>query len=86
MSEIRLYASHPDFERFNSMQRMLLIATNPQLFFGFEVDVPELERLATVAKIKENIEKEMDEYEFLPPNIAEVVNELERKMKEVDDE
>ena len=90
MTEIRLYASHPDHKRFDLLQRDLVIAMNPQMFFSIYKDapeeVPEAERLATVELIKDNIEKEMDEYEFLPPNIAEVVNELERKMKEVDDE
>jgi len=86
MSEIRLYASHPDFGKFDTLQRDLVIATNPQLFFDIEVDIPEDERLATVELIKGIIEVEMNEYQFLPSNIAEVVNELERKMKEADDE
>ena len=85
MKEIHLYASHPDFGRFDTLQRDLLIATNPQLFF-IGVDIPEDERLATVELIKGIIEVEMNDYQFLPPNLAEVVNELERKMKEVDDE
>ena len=82
MAEVRLYASHPDFQKFDSMQRLLLIATNPQMYFGFEVDVPEVERIATVELIKEGIEKEMDEYEFLPPGIAEIINKLEDKIQE----
>ena len=86
MSEIRLYASHPDFGTFDTLQRDLVIATNPQLFFDIEVDIPEDERLATVELIKGIIEVEMNDYQFLPSNIAEVVNELERKMKEADDE
>ena len=86
MSEIRLYASHPDHKRFDTLQRDLVIATNPQMFFDIEVDIPEDERLATVELIKGIIEVEMNDYQFLPSNIAEVVNELERKMKEADDE
>ena len=77
MSEVRLYASHPDFRKFDFMQRLLLMATNPQMYFSLEVDVPEAERLATVELIKEDIEKAMDEYEFLPPGIAEIINKLE---------
>ena len=82
MTEVRLYASHPDFQKFDSMQRMLLIATNPQLFFDIEVDVPEAEWLATVEMIKEDIGKAIDDYEYLPPAIAEVINMLEDKMQE----
>ena len=77
MSEVRLCASHPDFRKFDFMQRLLLMATNPQMYYGFEVDVAEPERLATVELIKEDIEKAMDEYEFLPPGIAEIINKLE---------
>lgn len=77
MSEVRLYVSHPDFVKFDFMQRLLLMAINPQMFFGFEVDVAEPERLATVELIKEDIKKAMDEYVFLPPNIAEHINKLE---------
>ena len=83
---VRLLASHPDFKKFDFMQNMLLVATNPQMFFDIEVDIPEDERLATVELIKGIIEVEMNDYQFLPSNIAEVVNELERKMKEADDE
>jgi len=80
MSEVRLCASHPDYKKFVFMQHLLLMAINPQMFFGFEVDVPESERLATVEKIKENIEKEIDNYQFLPPSIAKIINNLEEDM------
>lgn len=75
MSEVRLYASHPDFKKFDILQRLLLRATNPQMFFNFEVDVPEAERCATVELIKEDIGMAMDG--FLPPGIAEHINKLE---------
>lgn len=75
MSEVRLYVSHPDFVKFDFMQHLLVMATNPQMFFGFEVDVAEPERLATVELIKEDIEKVMDG--FLPHSIAEHINKLE---------
>ena len=80
MTEVRLYASHPDFGKFDRLQNLLQIATNPQMFF-IEVDVPEDERLAIVETIKSHIGKEMDDYQFLPPNLAEVVNRLEEEMK-----
>ena len=86
MSEVRLYASHPDYKKFDFMQRLLLMATNPQMFFGFEVDVAEPERLATVELIKEDIEKAMDDYQFLPPGIAEHINKLEDGLIEEDEE
>ena len=78
MSEVRLYASHPDFKKIDTLQRLLLRATNPQMFFSFEVDVPEVERLATVEMIKTDIEKEIGR--FLPACIAEYMNELEEEM------
>ena len=81
MKKIHLYASHPDYKKFDFMQRLLLMATNPQMFFDIEVDVPEAERLATIELIKEDIEKIMDDYQFLPANLAEVINKLEDKMK-----
>jgi len=81
MKKVHLYASHPDFQKFDLMQRMLLIATNPQMFFGFEVDVAEPERLAIIEIIKGEIEKEINEYVFLPANLAEIMNELEEKIQ-----
>jgi len=103
MKKIHLYASHPDYKKFDLMQNMLLIATNPQMFFWIDPDVseledelqennpeylatveltknagiPEPERLATVELIKGAIREEMDEYVFLPANLAEIMNELE---------
>jgi heme oxygenase len=59
------------------MQLILCIATNPQMFFDVELDVPEPERLATVELIKEDIARFMDAYQYLPANIAETVNKLE---------
>ena len=43
MKKIHLYASHPDYKKFDLMQNMLLIATNPQMFFWIDPDVSELE-------------------------------------------
>ena len=80
MSEVRLCASHSDYEKFAFMQRLLIIATNPQLFFDVKVDVAEPERLAIVEKIKNDIGKEIDDYQFLPSNIAEYINKLEKEM------
>lgn len=81
MNEVRLYVSHPDYEKFAFMQRLLLIATNPQMFFGFEVDVPDAERLATIELIKEDIGNTIDNHEFLPSNIASYINGLEEKIQ-----
>jgi len=81
MKKIHLYASHPDYKKFDFMQRLLLMAINPQMFYGFDVNVAEPERLATVELIKEDIEKVMEDYQFLPANLAEVINKLEDKMK-----
>ena len=80
MSEVRLYASHPDFQKFDFMQSMLLIATNPQMFYGFEV-VLEPERLAMVEDIKNAIGEELDGYEPLPAHLADYVNVLEEELR-----
>ena len=82
MSEVRLYASHPDYKKFEIMQRELIMATNPQLFFDIELDVPEPERLATVELIKEDIGKVMDDYQFLPQSVAEYMNKLEEEIRD----
>jgi len=80
MTEVRLYASHPDYKRFAFMQHLLVMATNPQMWFDIEVDVPEPERLATVELIKEDIERAMNGYQFLDADMAEIVNKLEEEM------
>jgi len=79
MSEVRLYASHPDYNKFDFMQRLLLMAINPQMFFGFTMDVADPERIATIELIKEDIGNAIDGYQYLPPNIAKVINKLEEK-------
>jgi len=83
MNIVHLKASHPDYKKFEFMQLLLCMATNPHMFFGFELDVPESERLATVELIKEDIGRVLDDYQYLPANIAEVVNNLEEE--DIDD-
>ena len=80
MSGVHLFASHPDFKKFDFMQRLLLMAINPQMYFGFEVDIPEAERLATVELIREDMGRVMDDYQFLPHSIAEHINKLEDRI------
>lgn len=77
MSEVRLCASHPDYQKFAFMQYLLNLVVNPQLFFDIEVDVPEAERLAMVELIKKDMGEMMDDYQFLPAHIAEIINRLE---------
>ena len=54
----RLTRSHPDWERLNQASNDLAIAINPQVFFwafdenGRPTVVDELERIATIEKIK----------------------------------
>ena len=78
MSKVHLYASHPDWKKFDFMQNLLLMATNPHIFWDIEVDVPEPERRATVELIKEDIEKAMDNYQYLFADIAEFINKLDQ--------
>ena len=77
MTIIHLYASHPDYQKFDFMQRLLVMAINPHMFFDIELDVPEAERLASVELIKADMGRYMDDYQYLPANIAEVVNKME---------
>jgi hypothetical protein len=57
----RLTKSHPDWERLNQAANDLAIAINPHMFFwGFDENgqstiIDELERIATVEKVKDVI-------------------------------
>lgn len=57
--ERRITKSHPDWERLDRASNDLAIAINPQVFFwGFDENglptvIDELERIATVEKIKD---------------------------------
>lgn len=57
--ERRITKSHPDWEKINKAANDLAIATNPQVFFwgydesGQPTVIDELERIATVEKVKE---------------------------------
>ena len=57
--ERRITRSHPDWERINKTANDLAIAINPQVFFwGFDENghptiIDELERIATVEKVRE---------------------------------
>ena len=57
----RLTRSHPDWEQLNRAANDLAIAVNPQVFFwGFDESgqptiIDELERIATVEKVKDAI-------------------------------
>ena len=64
--ERRLTKSHPDWEKLNRAVNDLAIATNPQVFFwGFDESgqptvIDELERIATVEKVKEAIAEHLE--------------------------
>ena len=55
----RLTKSHPDWERINKMANDLALAINPHVFFwgsdenGQPIVIDELERIATVEKVRE---------------------------------
>ena len=57
--ERRITRSHPDWEKLNQAANDLAIAMNPQVFFwGFDENgqptiIDEVERLATIEKVKE---------------------------------
>lgn len=64
--ERRITRSHPDWEKLNRAANYLAIATNPQVFFwGFDENgqptiIDELERIATVEKVKEAIAEHLE--------------------------
>ena len=91
---MRLMASHPDFKKFDLMQRKLLIVMNPQMFFWYEseeedgreaerfsIGIAEPERLAMIEEMKDEIGEELDEYEPLPAHLADYVNVLEEELQ-----
>ena len=64
--ERRITKSHPDWERLNRAAIDLAIATNPQVFFwGFDENgqptvIDELERIATIEKVKDVIAEHLE--------------------------
>jgi len=62
----RITKSHPDWERINKVANDLAIATNPQAFFwgldenGQPIVIDELERIATVEKVKEALAEHLE--------------------------
>lgn len=75
---IRLFASHPDYDKFAQLQRLIMYAINPcMLYFEDEIDIPELELSILKADLLEQMKILMDNYQFLPANIAGVLNGLE---------
>jgi hypothetical protein len=64
--ERRITKSHPDWERLNQAANDLAIAINPQVFFwgtdehGQPTVIDEVERIATVEKIKNAIAEQLE--------------------------
>jgi hypothetical protein len=64
--ERRLTKSHPDWEKLDRAANDLAIAINPQVFFwGFDengeaIVIDELERIATVEKVREAIAEHLE--------------------------
>ncbi len=64
--ERRITKSHPDWELLNRAANDLAIAINPQVFFwGFDESgqptiIDELERIATVEKVKEALAEHLE--------------------------
>ena len=62
----RITKSHPDWEKLNQAANDLAIAMNPQVFFwGFDESgqptvIDEVERLATVEKVKESLAEHLE--------------------------
>jgi hypothetical protein len=66
----RILRSHPDWEALNKVANDLAIATNPQVFFwGTDEDgqpnlIDEVERIATIEKVKEVMAEYLAEGRF----------------------
>jgi len=62
----RLTKSHPDWEKLNRAANDLAIATNPHMFFwgldenGQPTVIDEVERIATVEKVKDFIARQLE--------------------------
>jgi len=79
MNIVHLKASHPDYKKFEWVQTLLCLATNPHMSIGIDNDIPEVEMRAIKKMIENDIEKMIDNYQFLPPNIAGAINKLEEE-------
>jgi hypothetical protein len=68
--ERRITKSHPDWERINQVANDLAIAINPHVFFwrsdetGQPTLMDELERVATVERVKEAMAQHLEEGRF----------------------
>ena len=62
----RITKSHPDWERINRVANDLAIAINPHIFFwgsdenGQPVVIDELERIATIEKVKDAMAEQLE--------------------------
>jgi len=74
---VRLLSSHPDYEKFAIMQQLLCMITNPHMVMGYDMDMPEMEMAAMKERMKQHIGAMIDEYEYLPPELAKIINKLE---------
>jgi len=79
MNIVHLKASHPDYKKFELVQTLLCLATNPHMSIGIDNDIPEVEMKAIKKMIEDDMGEMINNYQFLPPNIAKVINEMEEK-------
>jgi len=62
----RITKSHPDWERINRVANDLAVAINPHIFFwgsdenGQPVVIDELERIATIEKVKNAMAEQLE--------------------------
>ena len=60
MTERRVLASHPDYDRLNDLSQKIAWAKNPQMIWeGQEVDLPEAESKALVGVLKGKMGREL---------------------------
>ena len=59
MPERRIKASHPDYKTLNGLSSMIAMVKNPK-FHRIEMDLPEIERLALIQTLEDELRGELE--------------------------
>ena len=76
---VKLLASHPDYQKFNALQQLILFITNPSMYISEEpIDLPKEEMGALKIILLNEMDELIKNYCQLPSFIANFINRLER--------
>lgn len=65
---VRIFGSNPDYEEINHLSDRIALVKNPHMNFGFtDADMPEAERKAVEATLKDRLQELLD-FQRLPFN------------------